>query len=180
MISWAVIHSSCFMTSPGDGQNLGPGWCPAAPRPDLGKGRPWVTHECEELKKQIACGCFLSSYFAPGPAHAWLFPTLRFGKPCCRQPVSLAEPAGRAGPCLAARACAPLVLPKLPTSCRLRLLELQTLPVPKQLPTTLSAPPQNILWQVGCPGDSPWVHAGVGGCSWSGSPSPWGCRGRWL
>lgn len=42
------------MTPPGDGQNLGPGWCPAAPRPDLGKGRPWVTHECEELKKQIA------------------------------------------------------------------------------------------------------------------------------
>lgn len=45
------------------------------------------------------------------------------------------------GPCLAAGAYLPTpVLPKQPTGCGLRLLRLQTLPLPKQPPAILSAP----------------------------------------
>lgn len=115
---------------------------PAVPRPDFSKGEALGHQQVPGIGKAISILLLgvLSPWALPlSPAYALHVFCAQFRKLCFWQPVFLAEQEDRVRPCLASGAYPP-IQPKLPPSCWLRLLELQTLPLPKQPLTSLYAP----------------------------------------
>lgn len=105
----------------------------AVPRPDFSKGEALGHQQVPGIGKAISIllvGVLSPWALPPSPAYALHVSCAQFKKLCFWQPAFLAEQEDRVRPCLAPGAY-PSIQPKLPPSCWLRHLELQTLPHPK-------------------------------------------------